>query len=116
MEPAEALVAAVRRFVLKASPRIEEGVKWNAPSFRTTEWFLTLQPRPKGALLLVFHQGAKSKPGSGDLRKRVADPAGLLHWRGVDRATIELKDVAALKAIARSLPALIRSWTQCLDA
>ncbi len=111
----EDLIGAVRKLVLKAAPGIEEGVKWNMPSFRTCEWFLTLQSRPEKPLLLVFHLGAQRKPQAGDLRDRVADPSHLLHWRGFDRATVELEDTAALKAISRQLPRLIRAWIKCLE-
>jgi hypothetical protein len=76
-----ALVEALRQCVLAASPTISEGVKWNAPSFRTEEWFLTLQARPNGKLLLVFHCGAKVKDGTADLKQRIPDPSRLLKWR-----------------------------------
>jgi hypothetical protein len=105
-----ALVAALRQCVLAVSPAISEGVKWNAPSFRTEEWFLTLQARPRGKLLVVFHCGAKVKDGTADLKQRIPDPTGLLEWRASDRATVEFTDVQSFTPHARALGALVRAW------
>jgi hypothetical protein len=37
--PAEKLIEALRAVIVQAHPSIREGVKWNAPSFRTSERF-----------------------------------------------------------------------------
>src|SRR5262245_41223578 len=43
--PLKQEVEAVRQIILGVSPEIREGIKWNAPSFRTTEYFATLNLR-----------------------------------------------------------------------
>ncbi|HQX23347.1 MAG TPA: DUF1801 domain-containing protein, partial [Pseudomonadota bacterium] len=50
-------IEALRGIILGASAGISEGIKWNSPSFRTTEWFATVNIR-KDALMLILHLGA----------------------------------------------------------
>ena len=38
---------ALRRAILAADAGIAEGIKWNVPSFRTSEWFATMHLRAK---------------------------------------------------------------------
>ena len=40
--PLKKEIEAVRRIILSVSPDIQKGIKWNAPSFRTTDYFATL--------------------------------------------------------------------------
>lgn len=51
----------VRQAILEASSTIEEGIKWNSLSFRTTEWFATWNWRVKDQIQFVMHLGAKAK-------------------------------------------------------
>jgi hypothetical protein len=57
--PFTAEVEILRRAILAADPSISEGVKWNAPSYRTTEYFATTNLRAKVGIGLVLHLGAK---------------------------------------------------------
>ena len=80
VHPRKAEVEALRRIVRGASPAVREGIKWNVPSFRTTEYFATFHLRVKGAddrVRLIFHTGAKVKASATE-GVAVADPAGLL--------------------------------------
>ncbi len=102
-------IEAARRIILAVDPAISEGVKWNAPSFRTEkEWFATVNLRTKDDLQLIFHLGAKTRP---DLKAfKVADPKGLMEWLGKDRAMVTLgagRDVAANR---KALEAIVRAW------
>jgi len=102
-------IEAVRRIVLGASASIVEGVKWNAPSFRTKkEWFATLNLRSKDSLQLIFHLGAKARP---DLKAfKVADPSGLMKWLGPDRAMVTLGAGPDIVANKKALEAIVRAW------
>jgi hypothetical protein len=40
-------ILALRQIFLGADPSIAEGIKWNAPSFRTSEYFATFHLRAK---------------------------------------------------------------------
>ncbi len=105
-------IDAVRRILLDASPEIREGIKWNAPSFRTTEWFATLNnpnnPRARNRVMLVLHTGAKAKGATA--RGRVADPSGLLEWLAEDRCIVTFKDEKDVEAKRAALEAIVRAW------
>jgi hypothetical protein len=107
--PHEAEILALHRFLLDADPRVGEGIKWNAPSYRTTEWFATTQPRAKEGVQLILHFGATRRPGW-DARTAVADPAGLLEWLGPDRASVRFRDPSAIETARDAPTALVRSW------
>lgn len=107
--PQADVIAAVRELVLAADPAIGEGIKWNAGSFRTTDWFGTFLVRgPKGPrpVTLVLHLGARAKGRSA----AVADPAGILTWIGGDRATVTFADLSDVGAKAPALTAVVRAW------
>ncbi len=106
-------VDAARRVILAASPAISEGIKWNAPSFRTEkDWFATVNLRSKESLQIILHLGAKTRP---DLKAfKIADPEGLMKWLGKDRAMLSLgkgRDIAKHRA---ALDAIVRAWIRQL--
>lgn len=111
--PQKDVLAAVRERVLAAAPSVAEGIKWNAISFRTTEWFATFNVRgPRGPkpILLVLHLGARRRAGAGEL----PDPAGLLTWLAPDRATITFTDLDDVARKGDALAALVRVWIATL--
>ena len=73
--PHKAAVAALREVILQADPSIAEGVKWNAPSYRTKEYFATTHLRAKVGIGLILHLGAKVRQ---DASLRIEDPEGML--------------------------------------
>lgn len=107
--PFKAEIELLREILLGADPAIAEGIKWNAPSFRTVEYFATTHLRGKGTIGLILHLGAKARelPAGG---LAVADPAGLLKWLGKDRAMIEFRNRAEIDCVRGALAALIRQW------
>jgi hypothetical protein len=42
--PFKSEIETMRKIILGAHPTVSEGTKWNAPSFRTTEYFATHEP------------------------------------------------------------------------
>lgn len=102
-------IQAIRRLVLAADPRIAEGIKWNAPSFRTTEYFATTNLREKKGVGVILHLGAKVRdvaPGG----LAIDDPGKLLKWLAPDRAMVVFKDKADLQARKADFLAIVRSW------
>jgi len=62
-DPRKPVLEAVRHAILAASPLIAEGIKWNAPSFRTSEYFATTNLNPKGGgVRLILHTGRRCGP------------------------------------------------------
>lgn len=98
----------VRRLIRDADPRIEEGIKWNAPSFRTSEWFATIHLRARDGVQVILHRGAKRR----DDAVAIADPAALLQWLGADRASVTFRDAADIEARGAALAELVRRWIE----
>lgn len=107
--PAKKEIQALRRVVLGADPSISEGVKWNAPSFRTHEYFATMHLRVKKGVMLVLHFGAKAR-ATGVVRDSIEDPAGLLKWVADDRATVSFEDLSDMRAKTAPCQAILRQW------
>lgn len=107
--PMKAEIQALRELVLGVDPSIAEGVKWNAPSFRTSEYFATVHLRSKVGVGLILHRGAKARdlPAGG---MRIDDPGRLLEWLDDDRARFEFASGAELAAKRASLRELLRQW------
>ena len=105
--PHHAAVEAIRRAMQGAAPSIGEGIKWNAPSFRTHEYFATTHLRAKIGIGLILHLGAKVRE---DAAVRIEDPEGLLAWLGPDRAVVHFAGVDEVQARAHALQDVVRQW------
>ncbi len=105
--PLKKEIEAVRRIILGVSPEIREGIKWNSPSFRTTEYFATLNLR-QGRVWLILHMGAKVKDNTKGVQ--IADPAGLLEWLAKDRCVVKFSDAKDIQAKRAALEGIVREW------
>jgi hypothetical protein len=109
-QPAAATIRVARAAILGADARIEEGIKWKAPSYHVAgAHFATFNFRSRAGVQLVLHLGATPRPKA-DVRAEVADPDGLLDWKGADRAVLALPSEAAARRAQRSLTAIVRQW------
>lgn len=107
----------VRRVVRSADSTIQEGIKWNAPSFRTDDYFATLNLRGKGGeerVWLILHAGAVKKGVV--MQGRVEDPTGLLQWLARDRCLVTFDGVKHVEANRLALQSIIRQWIERLKA
>jgi hypothetical protein len=111
VHPFKEEIEVIRKAILEAAPDIREGIKWNAPSFRTTEYFATMNLREKVGVGLILHLGAKVKsvPAGG---LGIQDPGRMLKWLGKDRAAVVFKDKKDLATRKSALAALIRQWVR----
>ncbi len=107
--PHKAAIESLRKIIRGAAPDIREGVKWNAPSFRTSEYFATTNLREKAGIGVILHLGAKARslPAGGI---SIPDPGKLLKWLAKDRAMVVFSDGKDLAKRKDSLVALVRSW------
>ncbi|MDW2980017.1 MAG: DUF1801 domain-containing protein [Rhodanobacter sp.] len=105
--PLQREIVALRRILLDADPAIGEEIKWNAPSFRTTQHFATMQLRRRDVVRLILHLGANKRALP---REAIADPHGLLEWLGPDRAIVGFRSAAELAAGEVALVAIVRQW------
>lgn len=99
----------LRELILGVSPRIREGIKWNAPSFRTSDFFATMNIHRKDALRLILHAGAKPKAGAKPA-DQVEDPSGILERLAADRCMVTIRDAADFDAKAPALRKVLRQW------
>jgi len=75
--PLKAEIEALRSIIRSSDPQINESIKWNAPSFFTTEHFATLKLRPLNTIQVVFHTGAKAKADITNVA--INDPSDLIN-------------------------------------
>jgi hypothetical protein len=112
--PLEPEIQMLRTIIRGADSRIAEGVKWNAPSFYTSEHFATFHLRAKDGVQVILHLGAKPRPDAA-IRESIADPGTLLQWRGADRAIVTFRDRADITAKADAFAELIREWIEFVE-
>jgi hypothetical protein len=102
-------IETVRQIILNVDPRISEALKWNAPSFRTKDFFATVNLRSRECVQLIFHTGARVKV-TATTGINIADPAGLLKWLAKDRCLVTLgvgKDIQDKRAAFEDI---VREW------
>ena len=106
--PHKAAVEELRKIIRGAHPAIAEGVKWNAPSFRTTEYFATIHLRANDGVGIVLHLGAKPRETPSF---QLEDPRGLLKWLAKDRAMLSFSGFEDVRAHETAIQDIIRQWT-----
>ncbi|MFO0584356.1 MAG: DUF1801 domain-containing protein [Anaeromyxobacter sp.] len=100
---------ALRKAILAVDPAVEEAVKWNAPSYRTRDFFATVNLRSTGTVQVVLHTGAKAK-ATARSGLDVPDPEGLLTWLAKDRALADLGAGRAFTARCRAFARIVKAW------
>lgn len=107
--PLKPEILALRQTILDADPSIAEGIKWNVPSFRTSEYFATMHLRAKDGIQVILHLGAKTRDtaAAGFV---IADPEALLEWLAPDRASAKFRDVSDIDARRSAFTDIIRQW------
>ena len=107
--PSEELVEAIRNSILGADRSIDEGIKWNSPSFCTSEHFATMNLREKKGIGLILHRGAKKRdlPTGGII---IEDPSKLLKWLGKDRAMVVFVSLEDFNSKKAALKRVIQQW------
>jgi len=102
-------IETIRKLMLSVDSSISEGIKWNAPSFRTAEYFATTNLRAKAGIGVILHLGAKVRalPAGGI---SIDDPKKLLKWLGKDRAMIEFGTARELNDKKAAFQAILRQW------
>jgi len=107
--PALDLIQAIRATILASDSRIAEGIKWNAPSFRTIEYFATTNLREKHGEGVILHLGAKVRDLSPE-GITIDDPKGLLKWLARDRAMVVFGGMEDFQAKREAFQGVIGNW------
>lgn len=103
--PLKAAMQLTRQLILEADPRIEETIKWKAPTFTYKGNLASFQPRAKKFVSLMFHYGAQIP---GDHPVLEGDAAQARSMRLQDEADVEAKRAA--------LTAVVRAWCDWKDS
>jgi hypothetical protein len=107
--PLKPEILALRQLILGADPGIAEEIKWNAPSFRTSEHFATFQLRAKDSVKVILHLGAKPRDTS-VTGIAIDDPEALLEWLAKDRASVTFRSLDDVEARGAAFAHIIRQW------
>lgn len=107
--PLKPEIETLRRLIFGIDPSVAEGIKWNAPSFRTTEYFATTNLRAKVGVGLILHLGAKVRELP-EGAVAINDRGKLLKWLGKDRAMVEFASADELEEKRAALVAVLRQW------
>ena len=103
-----AIVDGLRKIIAGSHAKLEEGIKWNAPSFALAgEDRITLGIERKGGVRVVFHRGAKVQDAA---KFKFEDTAGLAQWPARDRGVVIFKTPAEVKANQKALADLCKRW------
>ena len=110
--PHKDAIQEVRALVLSADPRVNERIKWNAPSFFIDDDFATFKLQPPSTIQLVLHTGAKVKS---QLRTfSIDDPHKLLKWAAGDRCVLTLTSAEHAQQMREAVASIIKQWIQQL--
>lgn len=102
--PMKELVQAIRETILTADPRIEESIKWKAPTFGYRGNLASFFPKSKKHASLMFHTG-KSIPGN--------FPS--LEGDGKEARMMKFVDFADLESKKDELIAIVITWCNQQD-
>jgi hypothetical protein len=102
-------ILALRQIILGVDPGIAEAIKWNAPSFHTSEHFATMQLRAKDGVQIILHLGAKPRD-TATTGIVIDDLEALLTWLAKDRASVTFRDMDDIDARRPAFAHVIRQW------
>lgn len=101
-------VQALREAILGVDSRIQEEVKWNAPSFRAEDHFATFRLHPAPIFQLILHTGAKSKASPRQFC--VSDKSGLVTWAAKNRCFLVFQSDEDALARRDTVIGIVREW------
>ena len=110
--PYKAQINQYRQLIRSLNPKIEEEIKWSAPSFKFTEHFATLKLYPVKQLQIILHRGAKVKTDNKQML--LTDVHGLCKWAAADRCVITLKTIEQAEKFAPEIGIIIKQWIEQL--
>jgi hypothetical protein len=102
--PMKPVVQRIREIVLESDPRVDEAIKWQAPTFTYKGNLASFYPKSKEHASLMFHVGAKI-PGSFPHLEGTGDTSRVLKIADLD-------DAERLRA---ELESIVRAWCAWRD-
>lgn len=103
--PMKDVVLRMREVVLGADPRIDECIKWQAPTFTYRGNLASFYPKSKQHASLMFHTGAQI-PGEHSRLEGTGDTSRVL----------KIGSVAEVDVAKGDIERLVRAWCDWLDS
>lgn len=103
--PMKDVVERIREIILNADPRMDECIKWQAPTFAYKGNLASFYPKSKQHASLMFHVGAQI-PGTHEL----------LEGTGSTSRVMKLGSVAGANAAKAGIEKIVRAWCDWRDA
>jgi uncharacterized protein YdhG (YjbR/CyaY superfamily) len=97
--PMKEVVLRMREIILAADERIEECIKWQAPTFTFEGNLASFFPKSKQHASLMFHQGA-----------RIPGEHPRLEGSGDTSRVMKIGSVTEASAARRDLERIVRAW------
>jgi hypothetical protein len=94
----------IRDIVLGVDPRMEEDIKWGAPTFIYKGNMATFNPRAKQFVNLTFHTGAL-----------ISDPEGVLDGDAKEARVFRVTGSEELGRKKAGLEIVVKNWIQLKD-
>ena len=110
--PHKAGIHLIREAIRAIDPRIQEEVKWNAPSFKLEDHFATFKLHPPGSIQLVLHRGAK--PKNPPRQFVLKGDEHLVKWAAPDRCVIDVGSAEAAHEHRQAVIGLVTQWIKQL--
>lgn len=92
-------IRLVREIILQTDKRIDETIKWSAPTFMYKGNIASFNLRAKKHVSLMFHKGAI-----------LEDPTGILEGNGKQARVMKFKDVNDIENKKTALENIIKYW------
>jgi len=103
--PMKEVVQRIRQIVLDADGRIDECIKWQAPTFTYLGNLASFSPKSKQHASLMFHQGT-SIPGTHPRLEGTGDTSRVM----------KIGSLAEADSAKRDIVKLVRAWCDWRDA
>lgn len=102
--PLTAEIQLVREIIMATDDRIEETIKWSAPTFMYKGNMASFFMNAKKFVSLMFHKGAS-----------IDNPNGLLTGDGKEGRVARFEDMADIKKKKKHLQAVVKAWIKMQD-
>ncbi len=94
------------------TPKLEEGIKWNAPSYSAGgQHIVTFNFGCPKSIRLIFHCDTSRKETKG-AAPMIEDESGLLDWQSDFRAIAVFRSSDEVAAAKKTLPGLVSRWAR----
>jgi uncharacterized protein YdhG (YjbR/CyaY superfamily) len=99
--PMKPVVQAIRRVILETDPRMEEVIKWQAPTFVYKGNLASFYPKSRQHASLMFHLGA-----------RIPGDFSPLEGTGDTSRVMKFTDLADVERKKDELQRIVRAWIE----